>query len=51
MIDGAHDGAIILLHDASERGTHEPAGVAALPAILEGLKKKGLAVVPLSEWM
>jgi peptidoglycan-N-acetylglucosamine deacetylase len=51
VIDGAHDGAIILLHDASERGTHEPAGVAALPEILEGLKKKGLEVVPLSDWM
>lgn len=51
VIDGAHDGAIILLHDASERGTHEPAGVAALPEILEGLGKKGLAVVPLSDWM
>jgi len=51
VLDGARDGSIVLLHDASERGTHEPAGVAALPAILEGLAKKGLAVVPLSEWM
>jgi peptidoglycan-N-acetylglucosamine deacetylase len=51
VLEGAHDGAIVLLHDASERGTHEPAGVAALPAILEGLKTKGLEVVPLSEWM
>ena len=51
VLAGAHDGAIVLLHDASERGTHEPAGVAALPEILEGLKKKGLDVVPLSEWM
>lgn len=44
-------GSIVLLHDASERGTHEPAGVAALPAILDGLKAKGLRVVPLSEWV
>ena len=51
VLEGARDGAIVLLHDASERGTHAPAGVAALPAILEGLKKKGLAVVPLSDWM
>jgi peptidoglycan/xylan/chitin deacetylase (PgdA/CDA1 family) len=50
VVDAADDGAIVLLHDAAERGTHEPAGVAALPAILEGLKKKGLAVVPLSDW-
>jgi len=51
VLEGAHDGAIVLLHDASERGTHAPAGVAALPQILEGLKKKGLDVVPLTEWM
>lgn len=50
VLAGARDGSIVLLHDAAERGTHEPAGVAALPAILEGLAKKGLAVVPLSEW-
>jgi peptidoglycan/xylan/chitin deacetylase (PgdA/CDA1 family) len=51
VLEGARDGAIVLLHDASERGTHAPAGVAALPEILEGLKKKGLAVVALSDWM
>ena len=51
VLEGARDGAIVLLHDASERGTHAPAGVAALPDILAGLEKKGLAVVPLSEWM
>jgi len=51
VIDAARDGSIVLLHDAAERGDHAPAGVAALPAILEGLKKKGLAVVPLSDWM
>lgn len=51
VVDGARDGSIVLLHDAAERGTHDPAGVAALPAILEGLAKKGLPVVPLSEWM
>ena len=51
VLRDARDGCIVLLHDASERGTHEPAGVAALPAILDGLKAKGLGVVPLSEWM
>ncbi len=51
VLESAHDGAIVLLHDASERGTHEPAGVAALPEILDGLKKKGLDVVPLGDWM
>jgi peptidoglycan-N-acetylglucosamine deacetylase len=51
ILENANDGSIILLHDASERGTHPPAGVAALPEILEGLKKRGLAIVPLSDWM
>lgn len=51
VLDRARDGSIVLLHDAAERGTHEPAGVAALPAILEGLEKKGLEVVPLSDWI
>jgi peptidoglycan/xylan/chitin deacetylase (PgdA/CDA1 family) len=51
VLRDARDGSIVLLHDASERGTHEPAGVKALPAILEGLKAKGLPVVPLSEWI
>ncbi|HEY1955105.1 MAG TPA: polysaccharide deacetylase family protein [Polyangiaceae bacterium] len=51
IVGGARNGSIVLLHDASERGTHAPAGVAALPAILAGLAKKGLAVVPLSEWI
>ncbi|HSQ67547.1 MAG TPA: polysaccharide deacetylase family protein [Polyangiaceae bacterium] len=47
----ARDGSIVLLHDAAERGDHDPAGVGALPSILEGLKKRGLAVVPLGEWI
>jgi peptidoglycan/xylan/chitin deacetylase (PgdA/CDA1 family) len=51
VLDAAHDGSIVLLHDAAERGDHEPAGVAALPAILDGLKKRGIEVVPLSDWM
>ncbi len=51
VLAAARDGDIVLLHDASERGTHTPAGVAALPAILAGLAKKGLPVVPLDEWM
>ncbi len=38
VLEGARDGAIVLMHDASERGTHEPAGVAALPEIVDGLK-------------
>jgi peptidoglycan/xylan/chitin deacetylase (PgdA/CDA1 family) len=47
---GARDGAIILLHDAAERGDHSPAAVLALPLILKRLSDRGLSVVSLSGW-
>jgi len=42
-------GAIVLLHDASERDRYEPAGVAALPQILLEVSKQGLVCVTVSE--
>jgi peptidoglycan/xylan/chitin deacetylase (PgdA/CDA1 family) len=45
------DGAIVLLHDAPERGEREPAAVRALPAILDAIAAKRIPVVPLSEWI
>jgi peptidoglycan/xylan/chitin deacetylase (PgdA/CDA1 family) len=45
------DGAIVLLHDAPERGEREPAAVRALPAILDAIFAERLEVVPLSRWM
>jgi peptidoglycan/xylan/chitin deacetylase (PgdA/CDA1 family) len=45
------DGAIVLLHDAPERGEREPAAVAALPAILDVIAAQGLDTVPLARWM
>jgi len=48
---GLHDGAIVLLHDASERGTHKPAGVTALARILDAIEAKNLRVTPLREWL
>lgn len=51
VLAGARDGAIVLMHDASERSTHDPPGVEALPEILRGLKKRRLAVTPLLEWL
>ncbi len=45
------DGAIVLLHDAAERGDRQPASVLALPGILDALHAERLAVVPLSEWV
>jgi peptidoglycan/xylan/chitin deacetylase (PgdA/CDA1 family) len=47
---GLRDGAIVALHDAAERGGRVPAGVGALPAILDAAKDAGLEVVPLAEW-
>jgi peptidoglycan/xylan/chitin deacetylase (PgdA/CDA1 family) len=45
------DGAIVLLHDAPERGDREPAAVRALPAILAAIAADGLQVVPLARWI
>ena len=44
---GLRSGAIVLLHDAAERGDRSPAGVAALPAILEHATRAGLRCVAL----
>jgi peptidoglycan/xylan/chitin deacetylase (PgdA/CDA1 family) len=44
-----HDGAIILLHDASESGQFVPAGVRALPEILNAITSRGYTCVTLSE--
>lgn len=48
---GLRDGVIVLLHDAAERGTHEPAGPRALPGILEAIFAERLTVVPLVDWL
>lgn len=45
------DGAIILLHDAPEKGDREPAAVKALPAILDAIVAERLDVVPLAPWV
>lgn len=44
---GLEPGAIVLLHDASERDDFTPASLEALPRILERIREKGLRVVPL----
>ncbi len=51
VLKGVRDGANVLMHDASERESHDPPGVAALPKILRGLERKRLAVTPLKEWI
>lgn len=47
LVPAAKDGAILLLHDAPEVGSHEPAGVAALPELLDKLHAERIPVVPL----
>jgi hypothetical protein len=45
------DGAIVLLHDAPERGDREPAAVRALPAILDAIGAAGLEVQAVTKWL
>jgi peptidoglycan/xylan/chitin deacetylase (PgdA/CDA1 family) len=42
------DGAIVLLHDAAERGDAAPTSIDALPALLERLQARGLRAVTVS---
>ncbi len=46
-----HDGAIVLLHDASERGDFIPASVKALPRILEVARRRNLPFVRVDRWL
>lgn len=48
---GLEDGVIIAMHDAAERGGRKPAGVTALPAVLDAIEAKNLTVVPLREML
>jgi peptidoglycan-N-acetylglucosamine deacetylase len=42
VVRGLKDGAIVLLHDAAERGDHTPASLAALPRILSSMRDQKL---------
>ena len=46
---GLRHGAIVLLHDAAERDDFVPAGIAALPLVLDEAAARSVPVVPLSE--
>jgi len=48
---GVRDGAIVLLHDAAERGDREPVAARALPEILRAIDAENLRVVPLQAWL
>jgi peptidoglycan/xylan/chitin deacetylase (PgdA/CDA1 family) len=45
------DGAIVLLHDAAERGDFVPASVGALPGILAAGSRLQLPFVRLEDWL
>jgi len=44
-----HDGAIVMMHDAAERGGRVPAGVGALESVLLSLQDRGWRSVTLTE--
>jgi peptidoglycan/xylan/chitin deacetylase (PgdA/CDA1 family) len=45
------DGAIVLLHDASERGTHAPVAADAIVKIVEAGREARMDVVELARWL
>jgi peptidoglycan-N-acetylglucosamine deacetylase len=51
VLAGLRPGAIVLMHDAAERGDREPVAVSALPAILQEIARRGLKCVPLSRML
>ncbi len=51
VVPALRDGAIILLHDASERGDFIPASVEALPEIVAAAQKKQLPFVRVDSWL
>ena len=48
---GLEDGAILVMHDAAERGGRKPAGVVALGAVLDAIDARNLSVVPLRTFL
>ncbi len=48
---GLRDGAIVMLHDASERGDFVPASIAALPRIFEVAETQQLPFVRVDRWL
>lgn len=48
---GLEDGAIVLMHDASEREDGDPASVEALPSILAAMSAKNLDGVRVDAWI
>ena len=51
IVPRLRDGAIVLLHDAAERGDFVPASVEALPAILQAAERRQLSFVRVDSWL
>jgi peptidoglycan-N-acetylglucosamine deacetylase len=45
------DGAIVLMHDASERGDFVPASIEALPRVIEAASSRRLSFVRVDRWL
>ena len=43
-------GAVLAMHDASERDDYVPASIAALPRVLRALSERKLCAVTISQW-
>ncbi len=48
---GIDHGAIVLMHDASERNDFDPIGPVVLPDVLAMIKNENIDVVPLENWI
>ena len=51
VVPRLRDGAIVLLHDAAERGDFMPASVGALPEIVKAAQNKQLSFVRVDSWL
>ena len=51
VIEKLDDGAIVLLHDAAERGDFIPASLGALPRVLEAADRRQLSFVRVDRWL
>jgi peptidoglycan/xylan/chitin deacetylase (PgdA/CDA1 family) len=51
VVPRLRDRAIVLLHDAAERGDFVPAGIEALPEILRVAEARGLEFVRVDHWL